>query len=554
MMVFAACTKPDRAEEAKKLRNEMRETLFKNPEQIMARIDSAEQVGVFSAAMANLIRANVYGQMGQTRLAIYYGEQILGAPELKREGRIYYSALIKLSSLLVRKGEYGKVLRLSDEMIADVENDRESSGISEQEALCVKSHALTFKGECEKNLGNLDKAERFYLEGIDMMTDGVTHPTDFWVADALIYGVLETTEFYLGQGMPEKALALVAKGDTALARLDRSPDVIDYVRKMRHNNIIISQAIVYASNGQRQQAEALYQKHRQAEVLTEADIEAEARYLALANRYDEAVRLFRRADSLYSAKGGAITSEYIKYYMMGQYEALQKAGRKDEALALGDRIRWQTDSIHLQEQRADVEQEQEIEQKKSEIVSRQQSLVIHRIVLVASVLIILLIAYLLWRSYKYNKVLTAKNHSLYEQIGQRAQAEAVQRGQLQAQPEESLTAEQQLYRRLCVLMTEQQPYTDETLNRDTLAQMLGTNAKYVVQAIRECSHGETVSDFITRHRLEHVAHLLKTTDSPISLIGEQAGIPSRVTLARLFRNAYGMTCSEYRGIARAKAK
>lgn len=103
-------------------------------------------------------------------------------------------------------------------------------------------------------------------------------------------------------------------------------------------------------------------------------------------------------------------------------------------------------------------------------------------------------------------------------------------------------------------MTEQQPYTDETLNRDTLAQMLGANAKYVVQAIRECSHGETVSDFITRHRLEHVAHLLKTTDSPISLIGEQAGIPSRVTLARLFRNAYGMTCSEYRRIARAKAK
>ena len=103
-------------------------------------------------------------------------------------------------------------------------------------------------------------------------------------------------------------------------------------------------------------------------------------------------------------------------------------------------------------------------------------------------------------------------------------------------------------------MTEQQPYTDETLNRDTLAQMLGTNAKYVVQAIRECSHGETVGDFITRHRLEHVAHLLKTTDSPISLIGDQSGTPSRFTLARLFRNAYSMTCSEYRRIAKEEAK
>ncbi len=59
--------------------------------------------------------------------------------------RIYYSTLNMLNSLLVRNGEYGKVLRLTDEIIADVENDRESSGISEQEALCVKCDALTAK-------------------------------------------------------------------------------------------------------------------------------------------------------------------------------------------------------------------------------------------------------------------------------------------------------------------------------------------------------------------------------------------------------------------------
>ena len=101
-------------------------------------------------------------------------------------------------------------------------------------------------------------------------------------------------------------------------------------------------------------------------------------------------------------------------------------------------------------------------------------------------------------------------------------------------------------------MTAQQPYTDENLNRDTLAQLLGTNTKYVVQAIRECSNGDTVNNFITRYRLEHVAHLLKTTDHPIAVVGELSGIPSRATLARLFRTAYGMTCSEYREAARAE--
>ena len=565
VLAFAGCTKPDRSEEANKLRYELRDMMYKTPEKALARIDSAEQAGVFSAATANVIRANVYGQMGQTRLAIYYGEQILNDPELKREGRTYYSALIFLNSLLERNGEYGKVLRLTDEMIADVEGEMKqgggTSGISDQVALRVKSHALTFKGECEKHLGHPDKAEHYYLEGINLMIDSVKHPSDFWVIDALIYGVLEATDFYLESGMPEKALALVAKGDTALARLARCPDVPDYASKIRHNNITISQAMIYAANAQRDQAETFYQKHRQAEGLTETDIAAEARYLAMTERYDEAIRLFRQADSIYLSKGSAISTTYIKYFMMGQYEALQKAGRrsahgdacqskKDEALALGDRMRQLTDSIHVEERRTDVEQEQEIQQRKSEIASRRQSLVIHRIILVAAVLIILLIAYLLWRAYKYNKVLLEKNRRLVAEIEQREQAKAEERASWFAR--DDLTTEQKLFRRICNLMADQQPYTDETLNRDSLAALLGTNAKYVEQAIRECSHGENVTDFINRHRLEHVARLLKTTNDSIALVGEFSGIPSRATLARLFRNAYGMSCSEYRQAARAE--
>lgn len=76
------CTKPDRSEEAKQLKDELQGLLFKNPEQALARVDSAEQAGVFSTAMANLIRTNIYGTMGQTRLAVFYGEQILNDTEL----------------------------------------------------------------------------------------------------------------------------------------------------------------------------------------------------------------------------------------------------------------------------------------------------------------------------------------------------------------------------------------------------------------------------------------------------------------------------------------
>ena len=73
--------------------------------------------------------------------------------------------------------------------------------------------------------------------------------------------ISETTEFYLEVNRPEKALALVAKGDTALARFDRCPD--------------------------------------------------------------EAFRMFRKSDSLYFAQGKAINTVYINNNMMAEYKALQ---------------------------------------------------------------------------------------------------------------------------------------------------------------------------------------------------------------------------------------
>ena len=516
-----SCTKPDRSEEAQKLKNELQQMAFTTPEKAFARIDSAERVGLFSPAQANLNRTNFYGQMGQTRLAIFYGEQIVNVPELKREGAPYYSALLLLSGWLQRTGEYGKVLRLCDEIIADVEHEREQgggiSGISEEVALRVKSRALVLKGGCELDMEHPDKAEQYYLEGIDIMMDGVTQTNDYWVVDALFAGIIEATEFYLEQGMPQKALPLVAKGDTALARLDRCSDRPEYVRQVRHNNITIGQAMIYAANGQHDKAEALYLKHRQSENLRVYDIGADARYLTMTGRYDE---------------------------------TLQKAGRKDEAQALSDRMRQLTDSIHIQERKIDIEQQEEIRQKEAEIANRRQSLIIHRIILVAVVLICLLIAYFLWRSHQYNKVLLEKNRRLLAEIEQREQEEQQAIVQLKAEPQENLTANQQLFCRICDLMDgPDHIYTDTDLDRSRLAQLLGTNEHYVTDAISTCTDGKSVSGFLNEYRLRYAARLLATTKDSVALIAELSGF-SRSSFFRVFSDVYGMSPSDYRRAAK----
>ena len=249
------------------------------------------------------------------------------------------------------------------------------------------------------------------------------------------------------------------------------------------------------------------------------------------------------------AKGNTINTAYIKNYMMNQYKALQKAGRKDEVVAYADRMRQLTDSIHLQEREIDVEQHQEIRQKEAEIASRRQSVIIYRILAIAALLVCMLLAYMFWRAARYNKIITEKNRRLLAEIEQREQEQQQAIEQLEAAPEADLTAEQQLYRRLCELMKQPDVFTDPGLDRSRLAQLLGTNEHYVTDAISACADGKSVNGFLNEYRLRHAIHLLATTNDSVALIAELSGF-SRSSFFRIFSEVYGMSPSDYRKVAK----
>lgn len=550
LALTTACSKPDRSDEAVALSKEIVSDGLSDVGHSVERVDSAEQAGLFTAVRANTIKAIIYENAGRRRLAAYYAEKAIAAEAghavtTSADSSLYCKARCVLGNDAYADGEYGKSIALSKEILAFVGDGKMPKDIE------MKCRALMQMADCENKLGHIAESEQLYLQCIDDLMTSTQRATDYGEIDPLIYTFLSLNDLYIDNKMPEKALLLIAKMDTAMARLTRCPNTPDWVMQKRRNNVTISKAMVCAANNQKEQAETFFREYQQFQGSGALDKAAEGLYLSMTGRYDEAVRLFDETDSIMRSNGEPVIDLYVKTLFNYKYEALQKAGRTAEALALGDRIRQLTDSIRLQERQADVEQLQEIKQQEEEIASKHQALVVHRIIIASAFLVCLLIAYLLWRSYKYNKVLTEKNRKLYEEIEQRRQEQQQEMELLQAAPEEQLTTEQQLFRRLCTLMDEQHPYTDETLNRDTLAQLLGTNGKYVEQAIRQCSKGETVSDFINRYRLEHVARLLKTTSDPIAIIGELSGIPSRATLARLFRNAYGMTPSEFRRAASA---
>ena len=437
-------------------------------------------------------------------------------------------------------------------------NDADMDYVNSHEQLLSSFvQTLSNMAQCNINLERYDTAEEYLKKALDLIDGYVSAPahSNEGLKTLETYRLKMSVDAmiaYCNMFQYDRGGAWIAYIEQILDDLAKHPEEMDVNHPYIQLQLLAIKTTLLEIEDRHDEAAKAYEDYQKNPLYKTPVGRANAvPYLNKAHRFDEAVANSEEIEPLLHRRGMQYNIENLQGFVKMRFEAFLGAGERDSALAVATRMITALDSAKLWERRDKSMELAVIYQTHEKELALEESRAetrVHRILLIGTILIILLIAYLLRRSYKYNKVLTEKNRKLYEEIEQHRQEQQQEMAQLQAAPEEQLTAEQQLYRRLCTLMDEQQPYTDENLNRDTLASLLGTNEKYVVQAIRECSHGETVTDFINHYRLEHVARLLKSTDDPIAIIGELSGIPSRATLARLFRNAYGMTPTEYRKI------
>jgi len=546
--IIAACTGNGQSNETDTLSNELLDAAIIDIDKALERVDSAEQAGIFTASGANTLKAMIYENANRCRMAAYYAEKAIEAEThhaitTHADSSNFFTARWILADCAFSAGEYGKSLSLAKEILAFVGDE------TSPKAITMKCRALSQMADCESALNHVEESERLFLQSVDLLMENTKHTTKYSDIEPLVYTLLTLNDMYIDNKMPEKALPLMEKMDTAINRLSRCYDHIDWAVQLRRNNVTISKAMVYAENGQLEKAEVLFQKHRQSEGLDVADKTAEGVYLTMVGRYDEAVKLFDEVDSIMRLNSDIITNSYVRTLLSYKYEALEKAGRTTEALALSDYMRQLTDSLRQQERQTDVEQLEEIKQQEDEIARKHQSLTVHRIVLIATFLLLLMAVYIIWRIHRYNRRLAVKNRQLYERIRQQEHHEEEALETLAAQPAETLSQNQQLYRRLCELMKQSEVYTDADTNHETLARLLGTNYQYVYAALHECAN-TTPADFLNLHRIRHAAKLLSTTDDPVGLIIEMSGITNRSTFNRLFREHYSMSPSEYRKAAK----
>ena len=490
-----------------------------------------------------------YDKAGQMRLAeLFYKkayEMVLDEPS--QDWDLYAESGYRYACLLYQRGDMEGALAVVSEVLDKAEGQKLFPA-------SYKSGLLSLMAQCQMHLAMPEEAKQTYAKVYQnqLAVLGGENRGDFnmaMICANIFLSFFENGEF-------DEAWKWLGRYEEELLACERLGVGDSSLIEEQKGSLALYKAQYLQATGHAEEAASVYAAIPRSQITSGENIQDAIGYLMAAGRYDEAAYWYEQSDSTNQAADSTrMTFDNITVHLIPSYLAYRKAGRSNEALVMADSIGTAIDSALVWQKKSDAAELAVIYQtheRDLQIKSLQYTVSIHRLLLACVGIFLLLIAYLFLHIHKYNKVLLKKNHLLLNEIEQHEVEEKAKLSTLQAQPEETLTAEQKLYRHLCSLMVEKQPYTEESLNRDVLAQMLGTNTKYVVKAIRECSNGDTVGEFINRYRLEHVAHLLKTTDDPINIIGELSGIPSRTTLSRLFRNAYGMTCTEFRQAARAK--
>ena len=547
VLLLSACStqKPD-DDDVSYVQNKIIDVGWEDYDLAMSQVDSLEMSGKFSAARADETRSLICANADRHRLAYYYAERgICSAMMSGREedADVICSNKRVMSDCKLRNGEYGKAIRIANELLHDFDGD------TSEIALMMAASAYSLIAECESGLRRNSEAEKYYLASIRTIYESFPNPRVLEHVDPLFYNAATLIIFYIDNSQYEKALPLVPMLDTAICRMEKCPGVSGVELQMRKRNYLIAKAMALAVNGEVGTADSLYEIHRRMDGLTDFDIAHDARYLDLTGRYKEAVRLYEIADSMHCAIGEPLTDDYIECKLKMQYDALRRSGDIGATLLMADRIQSLTDSLRLQEHLEDVAQEDEIMRQEHVIAEKHTLMIRYRALTALTVAVCLMIALMLWRSARYNRILDEKNRRLLDEINQREQNERQVVEHLKEEPEAQLTAGQQLFRRICQLMDDpERVFADTDFDRSALARLTGTNEHYISDAISECADGKNVAEFINGYRLRYATQLLSTTNDSVALIAEMSGFTRR-SFYRVFSEAYSMTPSDYRKIS-----
>jgi len=508
-------------------------------------LDSMEKEKMIITPEADYYRGLAYDQGWQMRIAeqLYKKAYEGYASNPSQDWYTYTDAGYRWACLRFGRGDTEGAMNI----IADLLHQAEGN---EAFPIRVKAALLMLMSDIQLQLHQYGEAQltgQKAYEAVQQFTDNERRKG--W---DMAWACMNISDIHHKTGDIEGAMAWLDRCAQGLVLAEQAHDDSLVIEELK-GHIALLRALYLHELGHDAEAAATYAAIPRSRLMEPRGYTEAANYLMAAGRYTEATYWYEQLDSTYLATDGAkMTFDIIATRLSPRYSAYRKAGRNADALVLADSVSAVIDSALVWQKQNDAAELAVIYQtheKELELNDAKSETCIHRVLLVAALLVILLIGYLFWRARKYNRVLLEKNRRLLADIKQREQEQQQVIEQLKAESEENLTANQQLFRRICDLMDgPDHIYTDTDLDRNRLAQLLGTNEHYVSDAISTCTNGKNVNGFFNEYRLRYAARLLATTTDAVGVIAELSGF-SRSSFFRVFSDAYGMSPSEYRKVA-----
>ena len=518
----------------------------KDLERTLVIIDSMEQAKIVSTPKADHLRGFAYDQGWQMRIAEHFYKKAYEGYALdpSQDWGSYTDAGYRWAYLRFRRGDTEGAMNVIAELLPQAKgNEAFPKG--------VESALLMLMADIQLQLHQFNEAQLTGQKVYEAKQENADHESRTgwdmaWVS-------MNISNIHHTSGDIEGALAWLDRCAQGLELAEQEHDDSLVIEEWK-GHVALQRALLLQESGHAAEASAIYAAIPRSRLMEPNAYTEAANYLMAAGRYDEAAYWYEQLDSTYLATDGAkMTFDNIADRLSPRYTAYRKAGRNADALVLADSVSAAIDSALVWQKQNDATELAFIYQtheKELALNDAKSETRIHRVLLVAAVLVILLIGYLFVRARIYNKVLLEKNRRLLAEIEQREREEQQTIVQLKAEPQENLTASQQLFCRICDLMdSSDHIYTDADLDRNRLAQLLGTNEHYVTDAISTCTNGKSVAGFLNEYRVRHAAHLLATTNDSVALIAELSGF-SRSSFFRIFSDAYGMSPSDYRKVAK----
>lgn len=238
---------------------------------------------------------------------------------------------------------------------------------------------------------------------------------------------------------------------------------------------------------------------------------------------------------------------------------LSRLNKYEEAVTAYKELSQHIDSVNRERFLYEINElriSYEVDKKETQIAQQEEKIHLRTqyIIFLAIFAVLLLIA--LFFILKYSKEITKKNHLLFNHNKELTQTkmqllafkESIQ--QRMGKTNDSNGNHEDLYEKVELFMTTNIPYVNSEYGRRNLITDMNTNEVYLAKAIREAMN-MTIQEYINFWRTEHSKYLLlKDMNQTIEAVAMDSGFTSLRNFYRLFKDAYGMSPSQFRNYVR----